>query len=94
MSNDANKKTGVTNASRSPATATHAVKAAMVAAAVAMTAFWRRRDRSTTSGDNAFPAMNPMLKVGYSSPAAQKMPLCASRNGRTTDTLAICAPTE
>ena len=66
----------------------------MVAAAVAMTTFWRRRDRSTTSGDSAFPAMKPMLKVGYSRPAAQKMPFWASRNGRTTDTLAICAPTE
>ena len=64
MSSDANRKTAATNASRSPATAMHAVKAAIVAAAVAMTAFWRRRDRSTTSGDNAFPAMKPMLKVG------------------------------
>ena len=47
-----------------------------------------------TSGDSAFPAIKPMLKVGYSRPGAQKMPFWASRNGRTTDTLAICAPAE
>jgi hypothetical protein len=38
--------------------------------------------------------MKPMLKTGYSRPAAQEIPFAASRNGRTADTLAICAPTE
>jgi len=39
MSNDASKKTGATNASRSSAAAMHEVRTAMVAAAVSITAF-------------------------------------------------------
>lgn len=88
ITNDADRKLRATDTSRRAATATLEVRVAIVTAATAMMTYWRRRDRTTTSGDSMLPATKPMLNTGNSRLAAQKMPFSASRYGNTDDTFA------